>query len=133
MSTKSTTSELSKFVRATIAFITGDTDTATALKNERQSRAAIKGQLSALEGSQINAEMRLETALENLEKAIHPTSLISSHSTYYANIIDAQDEVENAQAELDNVNDAKDFASQLLNEKFFFKKRSLFISMEITS
>lgn len=118
MSAKTTTSELSKFVRATIAFITGDTDTATALKNERQSRAAIKGQLSALEGSQINAEMRLETALENLEKAIHPTSLISSHATYYARIIDAQEEVEAAQDELNAVNDAKDFASQLLNERF---------------
>lgn len=114
---KSTT-QLSKFVQATIAFITGDTDTATALKNERQSTSAIRGQISALEGSLINAETKVEAAEEALERAIHPTSLITDHSAYYRNIIRAQENLDEANDEYMAVLDSKDYAENLLANKF---------------
>ena len=111
-------SELSKFVAATIAFITGDTDTAVALKNERLGRASIKGQLSALEGALVNAEVNVETAKENLEKAIYPTVLISNQQNYYSNIIRAQEALTDAQDGLDDILLAINYATNLLNEKF---------------
>lgn len=111
-------SELSKFVAATIAFITGDTDTAVALKNERLGKASIKGQLSALEGSLVNAEVAVETAKENLEKKIYPTVLISNQQYYYSNIIAAQEELNDAQDQLDSIVASIDYATNLLNTKF---------------
>lgn len=114
---KSTT-QLSKFVQATIAFITGDTDTAIALKNERQSKSAIKGQISALEGALINAETKVEVAEEALEKAIHPTTLITCHSTYYKNVIKAQEALDDANEELQSVLASKQYAEDLLSNKF---------------
>ena len=111
-------SELSKFVAATIAFITGDTDTEVALKNERLGKASIKGQLSALEGSLVNAEVNVETAKENLEKAIYPTVLISNQQSYYSNIIRAQEALTDAQDGLDDILLAINYATNLLNEKF---------------
>ena len=112
------TNQLSKFVQATIAFITGDTDTAIALKNERQSKSAIKGQISALEGALINAETKVEVAEEALERAIHPTSLITDHSTYYRNIVKAQQDLDDANEELQAVLESKDYAEHLLKTKF---------------
>lgn len=115
---KSTTNQLSKFVQATIAFITGDTDTAIALKNERQSRSAIKGQISALEGALINAETKVEAAEEALEKAIHPTALITDHSVYYRSVIKAQQALDDANIELQEVVASKEYAEELLRTKF---------------
>lgn len=112
------TKELSKFVQATLSFITGDTDTAIALKNERQSKSAIKGQISALEGALINAETRVEVAEEALERAIHPTTLITDHSTYYRNIVKAQEELDMAESQLQDVLASKEYAEHLLKTKF---------------
>jgi hypothetical protein len=111
-------SELSKFVAATVAFITGDTNTAVALKNERLGRASIKGQLSALEGSLVNAEVDLETAKENFEKAIYPTVFINNQQQYYQNIVKAQQSLDYAQDNLDDILVSINYATNLLNEKF---------------
>jgi hypothetical protein len=111
-------SELSKFVAATVAFITGDTNTAVALKNERLGKASIKGQLSALEGSLVNAEVDLETAKENFEKAIYPTVLINNQQQYYQNIVKAQQSLDYAQDNLDDILVSINYATNLLNEKF---------------
>lgn len=111
-------SELSKFVQATIAFITGDTDTVVALKNERLAKASIKGQLSALEGALVNAEVAVESAKDNLEKAIYPTSLITSQQYYYENIVDAQNQLDRAEEELADIVASIEYANNLLKERF---------------
>jgi len=118
MSTKTATSGLSKFVAATIAFITGDTDTAIALKNERLGKAAIKGQISALEGSLVNAEMNLENKKESLEKAIYPTVLIKDQQSYYNAIVIAQLQVQEAEEHLATVQSSIEYAQKLLVERF---------------
>lgn len=118
MSTTKATSGLSKFVAATIAFITGDTDTAIALKNERLGKAAIKGQISALEGSLVSAEMNLENKKESLEKAIYPTVLIKDQQSYYNAIVIAQRELQDAEEELEMVKSSIEFANTLLLERF---------------
>lgn len=111
-------SELSKFVAATIAFITGDTDTMVALKNERLAKASIKGQLSALEGSLVNAEVEVETAKDNLEKAIYPTYLITNQQAYYENIVDAQNQLDFAEQNLEDIIASIEYANNLLKERF---------------
>jgi len=111
-------SELSKFVAATVAFITGDTNTAVALKNERLGKASIKGQLSALEGALVNAEVDVETAKDNLEKAIYPTTLITNQQYYYQNIVAKQEALNSAQEALVDIELAIDYAMTLLNTKF---------------
>jgi len=109
---------ISKFVAATIAFITGDTDTATALKNERLAQASIKGQLSALEGALVNAEVEVENAKESLTKAIYPTKLIESQSGYYEHIVCCQEKLNESEEKLKNIQDSIEYAKKLLAEKF---------------
>lgn len=110
--------EVSKFVEATLAFLTGDTDKAVALKNERLAKAAIKGQLSALEGVLVNEEVTLENAKETLEKTIQPTSLISSQEGYVKGVLQAQERVNDATDKLEATKSTIDYLEKLLKAKF---------------
>ena len=112
------TKTISKFVSATVAFLTGDSDTAIALKNERLATASIKGQLSALEGALVNAEVDVENAKESLAKAIYPTVLISNQQGYYNNIVGAQSKLDDAEEALANIKKSIDYAQALLKDKF---------------
>ena len=112
------TSTLSKFVIATVAFLTGDTDTTLAIKNERLAKAAIKGQLSALEGALVEAEVNLDNAKEGLAKAIHPTIQISDAGQYYKNIVKAQESLKDAEERLENTKHSIKNAEGLLSNEF---------------
>jgi hypothetical protein len=109
---------ISKFVAATIAFITGDTDTTTALKNERLAQASIKGQLSALEGALVNAEVDVENAKESLTKAIYPTKLIESQAGYYEHIVACQERLNESESKLKDIQESIEYAKKLLADKF---------------
>ncbi len=112
------TTQVSKFVAATIAFLTGDTDTATALKNERLAKASIKGQLSALEGALVEAEVNVDNAKEKLIKAIYPTELIQSQSGYYKNVVGSQEALNYAEEKLKDIQESIAYAKGLLKDKF---------------
>jgi len=112
------TKSITKFVDATIAFLTGDTDTTTALKNERLAKASIQGQISALEGALVNAEVEVDNAKEALEKAIYPTVLINNQQGYYKNIIGRQEALNEAEELLKNTKASIDYANNLLKERF---------------
>lgn len=111
-------SKLSKFVASTIALLTGDSDTATALKNERLAAASIKGQLSALEGALVNAEVEVENTKESLNKAIHPILLINNPQNYYSNVINAQKRLTEAEENLKDIKLSIEYANSLLKDKF---------------
>ena len=110
--------KLSKFVAATIAFLKGDTDTTLAIKNERLAKAAIKGQLSALEGALVEAEVNLDNAKENLSKAIHPSTQILDAGGYYRNVVRAQESLKEAEEKLDNTKLSITNAEDLLKNEF---------------
>ncbi len=110
--------KLSKFVAATIAFLTGDTDTTLAIKNERLAKAAIKGQLSALEGALVEAEVNLDNTKENLSKAIHPSTQIQDAGGYYRNVVDAQEYLKEAEERLENTKLSIQNAEDLLKNEF---------------
>jgi hypothetical protein len=59
-----------KFVDQVLAIVTGDKAQANAIKNEKLSKAAIKGQVSALEGQIVHDEMAVEKAEENYKTTI---------------------------------------------------------------
>ena len=111
-------SGLSKFVQATMAFLTGDTDTALALKNERLAKAAIKGQLSALEGQLVNDEVDLDSATEGFNKAFNPTSLISSQEGYINNLLTAKESLTKAETKLEKTKKTITFLEQLVKDRF---------------
>ena len=114
----SVTKELTKFVAATIAFITGDTDTAIALKNERLAKASIKGQLSALEGALVEAEVCVDNAKEALEKAVYPSVLIENQAGYYKRIIGCQETLNEAEDKLKATQESIKYAEALLKNRF---------------
>ena len=109
---------ISKFAAKVLAFITGDKDAILAARNEKLAKASINGQISALESSKINAEIALDTAKENLEKAIYPSVLIANQEGYYNNVIGAQEAFLDAEDELASINKSIAFAKGLLETRF---------------
>ena len=110
--------EISKFAARVLAFITGDKDAILAARNEKLAKASINGQISALESSKINAEIALDTAKENLEKAIYPSVLIANQEGYYNNVIGAQEAFLDAEEALASINKSIAFAKGLLETRF---------------
>ena len=110
--------EISKFAAKVLAFITGDKDAILAARNEKLAKASINGQISALESEKINAEIAVDSAKENLEKAIYPSVLIANQEGYYKNIIGCQEALLEAQEKLDSINKSIDFAKELLATRF---------------
>jgi len=111
-------SGLSKFVQATMAFLTGDTDTALALKNERLAKAAIRGQLSALEGQLVNDEVELDLANENFNKSFTPKTLIASQEGYIDNLLTARENLTKAEAKLEKTKKTIAFLEKLSTDRF---------------
>lgn len=110
--------KLSKFVQATVALLTGDTDKTLALKNERLASASIKGQLSALEGELVKNEVAFENATEALNKAIHPTTLITNQESYVTGVLSAQERLDEAQEKLESTKKTIEYLNNLLKSKF---------------
>ncbi len=109
---------LSKFASKVLAFITGDKDAILAARNEKLAKASINGQISALESAKIKAEIEVDKAKENLEKAIYPSVLIENQECYYKNIIRAQEALNEAEENLNSILKSIDFAKELLNTRF---------------
>lgn len=94
---------INSFVRQTLAFITGDTATVTAETNKRKSEAYFGQQLGELTSRIVDAEMSLEEARENLVRAIHPETRIGEAKPYLSNIAWAQEAVDAAEENLENL------------------------------
>lgn len=103
----------SNFVKEVLARLTGDTDQAVALKNQRKANAAIEGQLAALKSRQVNAEDTVTEAQEALGNAKYPTVLIASSESYIAGIKTATEKLNSAQDALDAVNESLKFFGDL--------------------
>lgn len=108
--------KLGSFVKEVMARLQGDDDKVVAERNYRLANAAVKGQLSSLDGKQVEAEVTLESAKEKLNSAKYPTTLISNSSDYIRSISRAQDQVDEAQEELNNVNSSIEYFKGLYEE-----------------
>ena len=92
--------DVSNFVTIVLAKLTGDKAAEIAARNEKKARAALKGQISALESEQVNLEEKVEDCKEALNNAIYCTEPITSSEAYISNIALAQENVDDAEEDL---------------------------------
>lgn len=111
------------YVDQVVALLTGDEDKAIALKNARKANAAVKGQISALEGKLVDAEDNLQEAIEAAELAKYPTKLIGSGADnsrrYVENLFTTDFAVSENQDEIDDLNENIAFLKAFLKEHKF--------------
>lgn len=111
MSTK-----LESFVKEVMARLKGDDDKVVAERNHRLANAAVKGQLSSLDGKLVEAEVSLEKANEELKAAKYPTTLISDSSSYIRNIDAKQQKADEALEELEDIQSSIEYFNGLYKE-----------------
>lgn len=91
---------VSNFVAIVMAKMTGDKNKEIAVRNEKKAKAALKGQISALESEVVNREEALEEAQERFNAAKYPVEPIGSSEHYIKNLVNASKELEKAEEEL---------------------------------
>lgn len=101
-------------VQEIIARLKGDGAEALAAKISRKAVSAVEGQLAALNSKKVDLENSVEEAVETLNSAKFPTSVFSSNQSYVDAILRAQKGVDEAKAELESVNTAIKYFTDLL-------------------
>lgn len=84
------------FIAQVIAKLKGDDAEALANSIARKSMSAIEGQIAALRSTIVDQEDRVEEANEALENAIYRTTKITDNRLYCQSIVNAQENVDNA-------------------------------------
>lgn len=112
----STTTKIKSFVKQTLASLTGNTDEVLAQKNFRMAISAVDGQIAALKADLVDAEERVKDAEEALEAAKYPSTAITNRTAYLAGIVDATENLEEAQASHANVKASIAFNEALKSE-----------------
>lgn len=106
------------FITGVMAILTGDTDTQTAVKIQRQAVSALKVQISNMDANTINKEDAVTEAKANLEKAFVNNGKVmdgeSGRATYVANLLSAKNAVTEAQEALDIHNETIAFLKERL-------------------
>ncbi len=108
--------QVTNFLKIVTAKLTGDKDKEVAAKNEKKANAAVKGQIASLESRLIDAETKVEEATDALNEAKYPTVLVSDVETYLENILEAQNDLDEVQAELDSVKESIKYFTDLKAE-----------------
>jgi len=102
------------FIETVMAKLTGDKDKAIASRNARLAISATKGQISALEGALVKAEIDVENKKEALSDAKFPTVNITDAELYIKSIVRAQEALEAAEETLEATDESiKYFETQL--------------------
>lgn len=105
---------VTNFVKTVVAKLTGDKATETALKNEKKASSAVKIQISGLESKIVDAEIKVQEATDSLSDAVFPSELISTSECYTQNVKIAQQRLDSAQAELDQMKESLEYWKKLL-------------------
>lgn len=108
--------KVKSYVKQALAFITGDSNQVVAEQNYRSADAAINGQVYAQKAKLVQAEQKLETAKKAFEEAKYPTTVIRSTENYVQSVVAANNSVELAQEEVDEVKKAISFFEGLIAE-----------------
>lgn len=108
--------EVSNFMSIVLAKLTGDKAKEVAARNEKKARAALKGQISALESEQVNLDEAVEDAKEALNNAIYCTEPIVSSEAYISNIVKAKDNLTDAEDAIEDNQESIEFYKSLLEK-----------------
>ena len=95
------------FLKLAVAIITGDDAEAKAIKIQSKAKAAIKAQIAVKQAEILDLEENLQTAKENLEKALaNNGNLIDADGKerYITGLFSANEKLERAQKALDATN-----------------------------
>lgn len=106
-----------KFKSKVVAKIKGDDAEVQAAKIESRAKAAITGQIAALNSKKVEAGIKLDDAKTALEDAIFPVSLTNGESYVYA-IKTAQAAVDTAEDGVDAIKESIAYYESLLAETF---------------
>lgn len=117
MDTKTTVAAGKLFVKEVLARIQGNEAEALANKNGRKAINALQGQISSLNYKLIQDEEALENANERLDNAIYPTTSIEDQKSYCQGILNAQEAVDAAEANLKATKDSIAVFTGILNDK----------------
>lgn len=94
------------FLATAMAYITGDTDTARALKIQKYAISGLKTQIANMEGETISKQEAIDDAKEAFNKAFvnggELMSAASDRTRYVQNLIAAKEKIEEAQETYDN-------------------------------
>lgn len=104
--------KIKSYTKEVLARITGDKDQVIAEKNYRKASAQINGQIASLQSKLVEDEQRVEDAQDKLNEAKYPTTLVDGD--YLNDVVEANDQVEYAQAVLDETNKSIAFYKALL-------------------
>ena len=114
---------MTNFVDKVLALLEGNDEKGIAIKNERLAKAAFKQQLASLEGAKIDAEAKVDEALDNYESKVFPIKVIEDRSHYMFNIKDAKEFLDEAEANLQDVIDSIKFWEVEMKKAFENKKK----------
>lgn len=97
--------KVTNFAKQALALLTGDTDKAIVLANERKCNSALESQIAVLKGKVVDQEEAVNEAKEALNKAKFPTTKVENREYYLQGVVRAQDRVDAAQEALAETND----------------------------
>ena len=98
--------KIKSYVKQALHFLAGETDKVVAEQNFRSADAAVNGQVFALKSEEVQKEQALANAAKNLDEAKYPQFAIKNTSTYLASIVSAKRNLDEAQAQLDEVKES---------------------------
>ena len=114
---------MTNFVDKVLALLEGNDEKGIAIKNERLARAAFEQQLATLEGAKIDAETKVDEALDNYESKVFPIKVIEDRSSYMFNIKNAKENLDEAEQDLDDVIDSIKFWKFEMKKAFDNKEK----------
>lgn len=115
--------QITNFVKTVVAKLTGDTAQETALLNEKQATAALKSQISSLEGQVGDQETLVDEATAALKDATYPSDRIvpkgasnqqDHRRAYIENLAEANDELKAAEDVLAETKASIEFYKNIL-------------------
>jgi hypothetical protein len=106
------------FADLVVARLTGDDAKVKAIRIEKKAKSAFQSQIAALNAKIVDAEMHVEEALDKLNNTIVPDADITDGKAYVERIVDAQDNLDEKNEELDQLKRSLEYFESLFKEKF---------------
>lgn len=108
------TKTIKSYVKQVLAQLTGDQAAATAERNYRMSKAALKGQIASLQCDEVRQENVVSQKEENLLRATYPATPINDMEQYVKGVRYAQIALDDAKKDLENVKHSITYFNNLL-------------------
>lgn len=104
------------FIREVIARLKGDDAEVLASKIARKALVALESQIAALRSKEVDLESAVEDKQEALANAKFPTEQITNSQVYVQGISNAQNRLDSAKQDLEDVKESIKYFEGLLNE-----------------